>query len=161
FATDAVAALERACEQFPIAVIQFELIQGVGGVRALPPEVVGCLNRLREQYGCLLFADEIQTGFYRTGPFVRSLELGIQPDLLTIGKGASDMMFPFAMTLYSDALQQILDERRCSLTGAFDSRFGYEMGYRTVLSTLRHAERECFAADVRAKGELFSKLLHE
>src|SRR5262249_573732 len=115
FAEDAVEALEHACEKLPIAVIQYELVQGVGGVRHLPPNIIACLTQLRAGHSCLLFADEIQTGFYRTGPFVRSAEFGIQPDLLTVGKGASDMMFPFAMTLYSDAIQHTLDERGCSL----------------------------------------------
>jgi len=161
FAEGAVKALERACEQFPIAVIQFELIQGVGGVRALPQQVLTCLDRLRKQHGCLLFADEIQTGFYRTGPFTRSSDTGIQPDLLTIGKGASDMMFPFAMTLYSESIQQLLDERGCSLPQVIRGRHSYELGFRTVLNTLRRAEQDCLSERVRASGKLFAKLLGE
>jgi acetylornithine/succinyldiaminopimelate/putrescine aminotransferase len=161
FAEDAVAALEQACEQFPIAVIQFELVQGVGGVRPLPLRVLSCLNRLREQHGCLLFADEIQTGFYRTGPFVRTLEAGIQPDLMTIGKGASDMMFPIAITMYSDFIQQILDERDCSLPDVIQSHCGSEIGDRTIVNTMRRAEQEGLSDQVRAKGRLFAELLQE
>jgi acetylornithine/succinyldiaminopimelate/putrescine aminotransferase len=161
FAENAVEALERACKQLPIAVIQFELIQGVGGVRALPRHVLTCLNRLRQQHGCLLFADEIQTGFYRTGPFARSSEAGVQPDLLTIGKGASDMMFPFAMTLYSESIRQVLDERGCSLPQVIRDRYSYELGIRTVLSTLRRAEQDCLSEKVRTNGRLFATLLEE
>ena len=62
-----------------------------------------------------LFVDEVQTGMFRTGPFVRSREMGLAPDLLTIGKGTSDMMFPFALTLHSGEVQQRLDQVRCRL----------------------------------------------
>src|SRR5262249_49897233 len=148
-------------EQFPIGVIQFELIQGVGGVRALPGEVLTCLLQLRDRHGCLLFADEVQTGMYRTGPFVRSPACGLQPDLITIGKGTSDMMFPFALTLYSDAVRQALEERACFLPQTFCSRYDYELGYRTVLNTLRRAEKEGLAERVRARGALIATLLQE
>ena len=91
---------------------------------------------------------------WRTGPFVRSRESDIQPDLLTLGKGTSDMMFPFSLVLYSDAIQRTLDERGCSLVPTFHARYGYEFGLRTVVSTLRRAEREGHAERVAQAGPI-------
>jgi acetylornithine/succinyldiaminopimelate/putrescine aminotransferase len=159
FATDAPDALERAFRDHPIGVVELELVQGVGGVRAVPAAVLQRLAELRRRNDCLLFVDEVQTGMFRTGPFIRSQELGIKPDLLTIGKGTSDMMFPFAMTLYSEAVQERLDDQHCHLPDAIRARYSYETGLRTVLGALRRAEAEQLSQLVRERSELFARLL--
>jgi acetylornithine/succinyldiaminopimelate/putrescine aminotransferase len=159
FATDAAGAVDRAFRDHPIGVVQLELIQGVGGVRALPAAVIQCLVEVRRNTDCLLLVDEVQTGMFRTGPFVRSKELGIQPDLLTIGKGTSDMMFPFAMTLYSAAVGERLDERECLLPEAICARDCYETGVRTVLNSLRRADAENLPHRVHDRSKLFARLL--
>jgi len=159
FAVDAVPQIEAHCERLPIGVLQAELVQGVGGVRALPSSVVECLARMRDRHRALLLIDEVQTGVYRTGPFVRSHELGIRPDVLTIGKGTSDMMFPFALTAYSDVVLRRLDARGCTLPQVLETRFGYELGYRTVLNMLRRAESEGLEHRVREAGERLATLL--
>ena len=159
FAEDAAEQIETAFRQHPIGVVQLELIQGVGGVRAIPEGVLDCLKRMRSNFDCLLLVDEIQTGVYRTGPFVRSSEVGIEPDLLTLGKSASDMMFPFALTMYSGAVARRLAERGCSIPETFEARYGFHTGILTLLNTLRRAEQEDFETRVRQRGELFRQLL--
>ena len=82
--------------------MQVELIQAVGGVRALPGKRGPPSRRgPRKRWGYLLLVDEVQTGMYRTGPFVLSQTFDLTPDILLLGKATSDMMFPFALTLYS------------------------------------------------------------
>jgi acetylornithine/succinyldiaminopimelate/putrescine aminotransferase len=159
FAADAVAQVEAAFRNHPIGVAQLELIQGVGGVRPIPPTVLQCLADMRKKNDCLLLVDEVQTGMFRTGPFVRSRDVNVQPDLLTFGKSTSDMMFPFALTMYSAEIQRRLDERDCRLAEALWSRYGFETGLRTLLHTLRQAETNHLADQVRSRGELFRSLL--
>lgn len=161
FSGDAAARVEAAFREHPIGVVQLELIQGVGGVRAIPRAMLNCLTDMRRKTGCLLVVDEVQTGMFRTGPFLRSIDVGIQPDLLTIGKSTSDMMFPFAMTLYSDAIQTRLEERDCRLPDAIRSRYGYETGLRSVLNTLRRADAQHLSDQVRDRSELFRQLLSD
>ncbi len=159
FADDAVAQLHRAFERYPIGVVQLELIQGVGGVRPVPAIVLSCLKELRSTHDCLLFVDEVQTGMFRTGPFLRSTDCDIQPDVLTIGKGTSDMMFPFALTLHSDDVQRRLDAVGSSIAADFLRRNNYPAGYRTVLGTLRRAADQDLEARVIASGRTFTDLL--
>ncbi len=161
FADNAAEALEAAFRDYPIGVVQLELVQGVGGVRAIPDAVLNRVVELRREHDCLLFVDEVQTGMFRTGPFVRSCELGIQPDLLCIGKATSDMMFPFGLTLFSDEVRRRLDERGCRLPELLNDRYGYETGIKTVLNTLRRAETDDLAEQVRQRGESFTRLLAE
>lgn len=70
-----------------VAAIIFEPIQGEGGFNVAPPEFVSALRRLCDQHGILLVADEIQTGFARTGKiFASDYYPDARPDLLTMAK---------------------------------------------------------------------------
>ena len=134
----------------------FKELAASGGYR---PRVLKRIGELRQQHEFLLLVDEVQTGVYRTGPFTRSKELGIEPDLLTIGKAMSDMMFPFAMTLYSKQVRQKLEQCGCDLPQLLEERYGYEFGYRTLLNTLRRAEEEGLEQQVRHCGSSLAESL--
>jgi len=159
FAEDAVAQLRLIAETTSIAVIQLELIQGVGGVRELPDSLLDCIQGVRQRTGALLFVDEIQTGMFRTGSFVRSVDKSIRPDLLTIGKGTSDMMFPFAFTLFSDRIHSLLKARQNTLASDLEKRYSFELGYRAMLNTLRRADRDDVGSQVLRAGQQFHEAL--
>jgi acetylornithine/succinyldiaminopimelate/putrescine aminotransferase len=161
FAADAVAQLQAVLERVPVAVVQLELIQAVGGVRKVREEVVRFLDAGRQRWGYLLLVDEIQTGMHRTGPFALSRGMGLSPDLLILGKGTSDMMFPFALLLYSKAVQERLDWAAPDLAETIRGRYDYEFGYRTVLNVLRQAEELRLAERVADSGALFARRLRE
>jgi acetylornithine/succinyldiaminopimelate/putrescine aminotransferase len=159
FAPDAEAQIEAALEKYPVAVVQAELIQAVGGVRRVPERVIRYLEARRRHWGYLLLVDEVQTGMYRTGPFTLSGAMGLTPDLLLLGKGTSDMMFPFAVMLYSAAVREKIEQAGSDLPAAIRQRYGYECGYRTVLNVLRRAEELSLSRRVTESGELFARLL--
>ncbi len=159
FDSDAVEQIERLLDEFPVAVMQLELIQGVGGVREIPADVIRCLNHARQKNDFLLFVDEIQTGMFRTGPFVRSTELQISPDLLAVGKGTSDMMFSFALTLYTERLHQKLHRQGSSLARDLQHRYGYLTGYRALCNTLRRDQIEQIGERVAESGRLLEQTL--
>jgi acetylornithine/succinyldiaminopimelate/putrescine aminotransferase len=166
FAPDAEAQIEAALTRHPVAVVQVELIQAVGGVRRVPERVIRYLEARRQTGGYLLLVDEVQTGMYRTGPFTASGALGLTPDLLLLGKGTSDMMFPFALTLYSAAVREKLRAQSdpafpAPLEASIRRRYGYELGYRTVLNVLRRAEELSLSRRVAEAGEMFARLLGE
>ena len=161
FADSARQDLDTALDEYPVGVVQLELIQAVGGVRAVPEAVVRHLDSRRRECGCLLFVDEVQTGMYRTGPFALSSKMCIAPDILTIGKGASDMMFPFAVTLYSKVIQEKLSAIQPELHDRLLQRHDYEFGYKTLLNTLTRAEKIGLADRVAESGALFAKLLSD
>jgi acetylornithine/N-succinyldiaminopimelate aminotransferase len=68
------------------AAIIVEPIQGEGGVRTLSPELVEAINSAIERTGALLIADEVQSGSGRTGTFIHSRTIGLNPDLIALGK---------------------------------------------------------------------------
>ncbi len=70
-----------------VAAIIVEPVQGEGGFYVAPDEFLVALRTICDQHGIVLVADEIQSGFGRTGRFFASEYAGIEPDLLTTAKG--------------------------------------------------------------------------
>ena len=159
FAPDVLERIDALLQTHDFAVVQTELIQGVGGVRRVPEPVLRHLDAGRKQHGYLLLVDEIQTGMYRTGPFVVARALGLQPDFLLLGKATSDMMFPFALTLYTSEVETMLEHQGSNLAALIRKNFGYEHGYKTAVNVLRMAEDDDLPRQVAAAGELFENLL--
>jgi acetylornithine/N-succinyldiaminopimelate aminotransferase len=68
------------------AAILAEPIQGEGGVRPLPPQIVAAINTACDKTGALFIADEVQSGLGRTGHMFHFAALGLRPDLISVGK---------------------------------------------------------------------------
>ena len=86
-----------------VAAVIIEPVQGEGGVQASPPGYLQALSRLCREHGALFIADEVQTGFCRTGSFFAVDAAGVNPDILTMGKGIAGG-FPFAAFAVSDVV---------------------------------------------------------
>ena len=69
-----------------VAAIVIEPVLGEGGFVPAPFEFMKCLRELCDRHGILLIADEIQTGFGRTGKFFAVEHSGVRPDLMTVAK---------------------------------------------------------------------------
>jgi acetylornithine/N-succinyldiaminopimelate aminotransferase len=68
------------------AAVIVEPLQGEGGVRPLPPAFAKAVQAACRRSGALLIADEVQSGSGRTGAFLYSRTLGLDPDLIALGK---------------------------------------------------------------------------
>lgn len=75
-----------------VAAIIFEPVQGEGGFYAAPAEFVRALRKLCNEHGILLIADEVQTGFARTGKLFAMHHYDVVPDLMTIAKSLAGGM---------------------------------------------------------------------
>jgi acetylornithine/N-succinyldiaminopimelate aminotransferase len=78
-------ALENSISEATAAII-LEPIQGEGGIVECPPEALNKLHELREKFGFLIIADEIQSGIGRTGTFFAFEQLGLKPDVVVCAK---------------------------------------------------------------------------
>ena len=78
-----------------VAAIIVEPVQGEGGFYPAPDEFMQGLRAICDEHGIVMIADEIQTGFGRTGKFFASEYAGIEPDLMTVAKGVAGG-FPLA-----------------------------------------------------------------
>src|SRR5207248_11551343 len=69
-----------------VAAIVIEPVQGEGGFNPAPADLLRSLRSVCDQHGIVLVADEIQTGFARSGRMFAIEHSGVEPDLLTVGK---------------------------------------------------------------------------
>jgi predicted acetylornithine/succinylornithine family transaminase len=97
---DDPASLLAAVNESVAAVIA-EPIQGEGGVRPLSPRFASAIAEACAASGALLIADEVQSGLGRTGAPFACASLGLQPELMAVGK-ALGAGFPVAAALFSE-----------------------------------------------------------
>ncbi|MEO8281166.1 MAG: 4-aminobutyrate--2-oxoglutarate transaminase [Ideonella sp.] len=89
----AIAQLFKAdIEPDQVAAIIVEPIQGEGGFYVMPPEFLRALRKICDAHGIVLIADEIQTGFARTGKLFAMEHCGVIPDLMTMAKSLAGGM---------------------------------------------------------------------
>jgi acetylornithine/N-succinyldiaminopimelate aminotransferase len=101
-------AMEKAIDAQVAAVI-LEPIQGEGGVIVPSDGYLEGVSALCCQHGVLLIVDEIQTGFYRTGPAFAITPLKLKADFLTMAKGLAGG-FPFGAFAMSEEVAQKIEE---------------------------------------------------
>jgi len=87
---DALAGIERLfkadIDPARVAAIVIEPVQGEGGFYVAPPELLRRLRELCDAHGMLLIADEVQTGFARTGRWFAMEHAGVEPDIIVTAK---------------------------------------------------------------------------
>ncbi len=93
-------ALEAACRMSPAAALIVEpLILGAGGMLIYSRDTLAEMKRVCERYGVLFIADEVMTGWGRTGTLFACEQAAIAPDILCLAKGTTGGALPLAATL--------------------------------------------------------------
>jgi adenosylmethionine-8-amino-7-oxononanoate aminotransferase len=103
----ALEALESACRKGDVAALILEpLILGAGGMLTYPPQALAAIAEACERHGVLLIADEVMTGWGRTGSLFACEQAGVKPDILCLAKGLTGGALPLAVTLCSEQIFQ-------------------------------------------------------
>ncbi len=97
-----LAELEKELATKSYAAFFVEAIQAEGGIRVPQPNYLKDAQALCRRYGTLLVADEVQTGMFRTGPFLASHHFGITPDIVVMAKALSGGLVPVSAVLMTD-----------------------------------------------------------
>ncbi len=95
-----IDALEKACVQGDAAAFIVEpLVLGGGGMLVYPPHVLAAMHAVCAAHGVLFVADEVMTGWGRTGTLFACEQAGIVPDIMCLSKGLTGGSVPLAVTL--------------------------------------------------------------
>ncbi|RAX53166.1 aspartate aminotransferase family protein [Helicobacter sp. 16-1353] len=87
YAENIVNAIEIAKNRKSVVAILLELIQGEGGIYAMPRDEVAKLREWTQENDVLLMIDEVQSGVYRSGEFLCANAYGVTPDVVSLAKG--------------------------------------------------------------------------
>ena len=125
-----------------VAAFFIEPILGAGGGKMPPANYLREVQRICRKYGVLLVADEVVTGFGRTGQWWGSETLGpIEPDLMCLAKGITSGYFPLSAVMVGDRVADVLIEEG----GEFHHGFtysGHPVGCAVALENIRIIEEE-------------------
>jgi adenosylmethionine-8-amino-7-oxononanoate aminotransferase len=139
------------------------LIQGAGGMITQPPGFLTGLRHLCDKYGVLLIADEVMTGFGRTGRMFACEHEGVTPDLMAVSKGITGGYLPLAATLATEKIYKgflgDFKDRRTFYHG--HTYTGNALACAAALASLEIFRKEKLLDQVRKRIHLFSNLLQD
>jgi 4-aminobutyrate aminotransferase/(S)-3-amino-2-methylpropionate transaminase len=142
-----------------IGAVIVEPIQGRAGVRLPPPGFLGALKRRCEKNGALLIVDEIFTGVGRCGAWWRSVEDGVVPDVICMGKALGGGLPVSACIASEDVMSSWgAPDREAIHTGTF---YGDPLGSAAALATIDLIEREQLVHVAGKRGDAFAAALRE
>ncbi|HXA84703.1 MAG TPA: aspartate aminotransferase family protein [Candidatus Dormibacteraeota bacterium] len=98
--------LESRLASKKFAAFVVEPIQSEAGVRVPPEDYLREAQMLCKKYGTLFVLDEVQTGLYRTGPFLAAHHWGLDPDMVVLAKALSGGLVPSGAVLMSDEIYE-------------------------------------------------------
>lgn len=102
---DTLDALEALCRLPDTAALIVEpLILGAGGMLVYGPETLAAMHAICQRHGVLFIADEVMTGWGRTGTLLACEQAGIVPDILCLSKGLTGGAVPLAVTMASEPI---------------------------------------------------------
>ena len=146
-------ALEEKLAHRKFAAFIVEPIQSEAGIRVPEREYLRTAQSLCKRYGTLFVLDEVQTGIYRTGPFLASQLFHADADMIVLAKALSGGLIPSAAVLTTD---EVYDSVYGSLKRALihTSTFSENgLAMRAGLATLSVLEREGLGDRAIAMGE--------
>ncbi|HEY3963085.1 MAG TPA: adenosylmethionine--8-amino-7-oxononanoate transaminase [Planctomycetaceae bacterium] len=166
YEADCLAELERTFETCRGRIAGFviePLVQGAAGILVHPS---GWLSRVREltrAHDVLLIADEVATGFGRTGTFLACEQEQVCPDLLCLSKGITGGYLPLAATIATDEIYEaFLDEPAAGKTFFHGHTYtGNPLACAAALASLELFEKNRVLDNVRETSTLLARRLSE
>jgi adenosylmethionine-8-amino-7-oxononanoate aminotransferase len=162
FVASLVAELESTIEDEgadTIAAMIGEPVQGAGGVVVPPESYWGAIKEVLDRHEILLIADEVITGFGRTGHMFGAETYNVQPDIVSIAKGITSGYIPLGAVGVSDTIYEQMLEPDAMFMHGF-TYAGHPVACAVALRNIDILEREDLTANAAEMGDyLLSQLM--
>jgi ornithine--oxo-acid transaminase len=158
---DNIDAVEKQLASKKFAAFIVEPIQSEAGIRVPTAEYFRAVQPICRRHGTLLVLDEVQTGMYRTGPFLASQHFGVDPDMVVLAKAMSGGLVPVSAVLMTEAIYgSVYGSLRRAIvhTSTFSEN---SLAMRAALATLEVLESEKLGERATAIGQLLRTRLRD
>lgn len=138
-----------------------EPVLGTGGITPPPQGYWEAIQTILKKYDVLLIADEVITGFGRTGSMFGSQHYSIEPDLITVAKGLTSAYFPLSGAIVGEKVYRVMEEG-ADRVGAFSHGYtysGHPIGAAAANAVLDIVEGEDLPGNAREVGAYFQEQL--
>ena len=164
--TDDPAELAQICatlldrlieDQSPNTVAAFiaEPIQGAGGLIVPPAEFWPLVRKVCDKHGILLIADEVVTGFGRTGSMFGSRLWGVAPDIMVFAKGINSGYVPLGATMFNARIEQAFRNAENAWFMHGNTYLAHPLACAAALANLDIVVKEDLAANAASVGGYF------
>src|ERR1700730_10829474 len=156
-----LALLEQQLGTKRFAAFFVEPLQSAAGINIAPPGYLQAAEALCRQTGTLLVLDEVQTGMFRTGPFLAAHHYGVKPDMVVLAKALSGGLVPVGATLMTDEVYKgVYSSLRRAIvhTSTFSEN---SLSMRAGLATLEVLQKENLGPRALELGEKFRAQLQQ
>ena len=140
-----------------------EPVLGTGGITPPPEGYWAAIQAVLRKYDVLLIADEVVTGFGRTGAMFGSIKYGMEPDLITVAKGLTSAYVPLSAAIVGEKVYQVMEDAADRI-GSFSHGYtysGHPIGAACANAVLDIVEREDLPGNARTTGEYFQAELRK
>lgn len=139
------------------------IAQGAAGIIVSPPGFLKKISSLCKKYNCLLIADEVATGFGRTGKMFACQWENVQPDILLLAKGLTGGYLPLAVTLTTQEIYNAFYRDVGRLQAFFHGHTytGNPLGCASAIATLELFEKENLLQKIQPRIKYLEKLLEK
>jgi taurine--2-oxoglutarate transaminase len=156
---EALARLEEVIQlEGPNTIAGFiiEPVTGTNGILVPPDGYLQGIRALCDKYGILLIADEVMSGFGRTGEWFAVDHWGVVPDILTMAKGLTSAYVPFGAV---GLRRNVADHFRDKVFAGGLTYNSHPLGCAAALATIAVYEEDGLIARARQMGEVMARLL--
>jgi taurine--2-oxoglutarate transaminase len=133
-----------------IAALVLESVPGTAGIMVPPPGYLAGVREICDRYGIVYIADEVMSGFGRTGRWFAFQDHGVTPDLVTFAKGVNSGYVPLGGVILNGAIAATFDERYYPGGLTYS---GHPLACAAAVATIESMEKEGVVENARRIGE--------
>ncbi|MCY7493663.1 aspartate aminotransferase family protein [Bacillus safensis] len=140
-----------------VAAIITEVTQGAGSVQP-PDEYIPQIRQMTKELDILWIADEVLTGFGRTGEWFAYQHYGVQPDIVSMAKGISSSAIPAGAVVVNKEIAEFMDQYRWETVSTYS---GHPIAMAAVCANIEHIMEENLVDKSRKAGHYIQQKLIE